>query len=323
MNLTINNSSTSSFDATACDSYDWNGVTYSESGVYTFNTTNQFGCDSTATLNLTINTASSSSIDVTACDSDDWNGVTYTESGTYTFNTNDQFGCDSTATLNLTINIADNSTLSITSSEDVICSVDEAVLSASGDFISYQWYNDDGIVSGATSATYTTSSGGNYYVVSVDSNGCSTSSEVYEITSVFVQAVNLMVFDNITNSTVSIDWDNASPSNIYNISYSYDGGDNWVDTLSHIGSFINLSDLQSSTTYIVEITSSAYGCESEVFSSTFTTEENCIVPENISLTATPFDVTLSWDPLAGVDSYKIVYNLPNVGWSTIEVTDTF
>ena len=90
-----------------------------------------------------------------------------------------------------------------------------------------------------------------------------------------------------------------------------------------IGSFINLSDLQSSTTYIVEITSSAYGCESEVFSSTFTTEENCIVPENISLTATPFDVTLSWDPLAGVDSYKIVYNLPNVGWSTIEVTDTF
>ena len=34
-------------------------------------------------------------------------------------------------------------------------------------------------------------------------------------------------------------------------------------------------------------------------------------------------MTLSWDPLAGVDSYKIVYNLSNFGWSTIEVTDTF
>ena len=35
LNLTINNISSSSFDATACDSYDWNGVTYTESGTYT------------------------------------------------------------------------------------------------------------------------------------------------------------------------------------------------------------------------------------------------------------------------------------------------
>ena len=85
MNLTINNSSSSSEDVTACDSFDWNGVTYTESGTYTFATTNAVGCDSTATLNLTINNSSSSSDDVTACDSFDWNGATYTESGTYTF----------------------------------------------------------------------------------------------------------------------------------------------------------------------------------------------------------------------------------------------
>ena len=65
---------------------------------------------------------------------------------------------------------------------------------------------------------------------------------------------------------------------------------------------------------MLEITSSAYGCESEVFSSSFTTEEDCIVPENISLTATPFEVTLSWDALVGADSYKVVYKLPNSGW---------
>ena len=34
--LTINNSSTSQESATACDSYDWNGTTYTESGTYTF-----------------------------------------------------------------------------------------------------------------------------------------------------------------------------------------------------------------------------------------------------------------------------------------------
>ena len=54
---------------------------------------------------------------------------------------------------------------------------------------------------------------------------------------------------------------------------------------------------QSSTTYDVEITSTAYDCESAVFSGSFTTIIDCTVPENISLTATPFDVTLSWDAL--------------------------
>ena len=70
---------------TACDSFDWNGTTYTESGTYTFESTNAVGCDSAATLNLTINNSSSSEENVTACDSFDWNGTTYTESGTYTF----------------------------------------------------------------------------------------------------------------------------------------------------------------------------------------------------------------------------------------------
>ena len=58
---------------------------------------------------------------------------------------------------------------------------------------------------------------------------------------------------------LSLDWDNASPTNVYNISYSSDGGDTWVDITAHTGSYINLSGLQPSTTYDVEITSTAYG----------------------------------------------------------------
>ena len=75
MNLVINNSSSSSEDVVACDSYDWNSVTYNTSGSYTYSTQTVDGCDSTATLNLTINNSSSSSEDVVACDSYDWNGV--------------------------------------------------------------------------------------------------------------------------------------------------------------------------------------------------------------------------------------------------------
>ena len=109
LNLTINNSSSSSEDVTSCDSFDWNGETYTNSGVYTFESSNEFGCTDIATLNLTINNSSSSSEDVTSCDSYDWNGITYTESGIYTYSTNNSVGCDSTATLNLTINYSSTS----------------------------------------------------------------------------------------------------------------------------------------------------------------------------------------------------------------------
>ena len=40
---------------TECDDFRWNGVTYTNSGTYTYVTTNANGCDSTATLNLVIN----------------------------------------------------------------------------------------------------------------------------------------------------------------------------------------------------------------------------------------------------------------------------
>jgi hypothetical protein len=53
--LTINNSSTSNTAQSACGSYTWNGQTYTQSGTYTYTTTNAVGCDSTATLVLTIN----------------------------------------------------------------------------------------------------------------------------------------------------------------------------------------------------------------------------------------------------------------------------
>ena len=47
---------------TACDSFDWDGVTYTTSGQYTNLYTDINGCDSTVTLDLTINNAESSSI---------------------------------------------------------------------------------------------------------------------------------------------------------------------------------------------------------------------------------------------------------------------
>ena len=100
-------------------------------------------------------------------------------------------------------------------------------------------------------------------------------------------------------------------------------GDVIVDEDSYSGSSLTLTVFSPSTTYEVEITSTAYGCESSVFSSSFTTIEDCITPENIALSANPFEVTLSWDLLSAAESYTIVYKLPGEYWQSVTVTDTF
>ena len=87
----------------SCDSYTWNGVTYTTSGVYDALFINNIGCDSIATLDLTINYSNTSNTIITSCDSYTWNGVTYTTSGIYDTTFINNIGCDSVATLDLTI----------------------------------------------------------------------------------------------------------------------------------------------------------------------------------------------------------------------------
>ena len=88
---------------TVCDSYIWNGQTYTESGEYTYTTPNSVGCDSVVYLSLTVNYLSSSFSTVEICNEYQWNGELYTESGEYSYSTINQYGCDSTANLSLTI----------------------------------------------------------------------------------------------------------------------------------------------------------------------------------------------------------------------------
>ena len=88
----------------ACSSYTWNGTTYTQSGVYTFQTTNNRVCDSIAKLILTILPPTvPSQTTQSACSSYTWNGNTYFETGVYTYQTTNAAGCDSFAILNLTI----------------------------------------------------------------------------------------------------------------------------------------------------------------------------------------------------------------------------
>ena len=55
----------SSSSVTACDSYTWDGVTYTTSGTYSNIYTDVLGCDSVHTLNLTINSSNTGTSSVT------------------------------------------------------------------------------------------------------------------------------------------------------------------------------------------------------------------------------------------------------------------
>ena len=131
-----------------------------------------------------------------------------------------------------------------------------------------------------------------------------------------LSAVSTLEVDNVTSTSATLDWDNASPTGVYNISYSTDGGVTWVDIIGHSGSIINFSDLLPSTTYDIEITSSAYDCDSEVFSSSFTTLFECLTPGNIVVNYNASEATISWDELVGSLSYEVLYNF-GLGFTSV------
>ena len=103
INVAVNYPSNTELAISACDSYEWQGTTYTESGDYTWTGQTMYGCDSTITLHLTINESVSIEIAETACDSYEWQGTTYTESGDYTWTGQTMHGCDSAVILHLTI----------------------------------------------------------------------------------------------------------------------------------------------------------------------------------------------------------------------------
>ncbi|MDT8308799.1 MAG: gliding motility-associated C-terminal domain-containing protein, partial [Bacteroidales bacterium] len=106
---------------TICDNHSltWNGNTYNTAGTYTATLTNQFGCDSVATLNLTVNPVTYSITYDTVCFNHlpySWNGNNYVVGGTYTVTLVNLYGCDSVATLILKVDPIGYST-----TNDTIC----------------------------------------------------------------------------------------------------------------------------------------------------------------------------------------------------------
>ena len=104
LHLTINHSYGEGRSITACDFYEYDGTTYTESGMSTHRFSTVEGCDSTIYLYLTIEHPETHEIDSTVCESYEWEGQTYTEDGVRTMTFPNTYGCDSTIIVNFHVN---------------------------------------------------------------------------------------------------------------------------------------------------------------------------------------------------------------------------
>jgi len=149
LTLTALPTSDTLIEATICagETYTFEGLDYTVTGVYAATYTNAVGCDSTLTLKLTVQPEDyGSAIAVSICGNSayDFNGDTLTMAGVYTDTLTSIYGCDSTVTLTLTLLPVSDSTL-----EASFCA---------GDFYAF---NGD-----------TLTTGGVYTVVLTNSVGC-------------------------------------------------------------------------------------------------------------------------------------------------------
>ncbi|MCO4813325.1 MAG: T9SS-dependent M36 family metallopeptidase, partial [Flavobacteriales bacterium] len=238
----------SDVSVTECNTYNWNGVDYTSSGIYSWTGTNAILCDSVATLNLTINNPTVSNSTVTECDNYNWNGTDYITSGTYTWAGTNAAGCDSTANLNLIINNVDVST----------SFVDDFTMTSDIAGAAYAWIDcndNNSLIDGATNQAYTATYNGEFAVI-VTESGCSDTSACMTVSTIGIVENNfgtdINVYPNPTSQDVTIDL-GAEYSNI-EIRVTNALGQIIDSKLINASNSIDITLDGASGTYILEIT---------------------------------------------------------------------
>ena len=177
--IVVNTADPEEITQTACESYEWNGQIYTESGEYTQTFIAANGCDSVVTLHLTVYHSTHNVLDTTVCESYTWtegDGVTYTTFGTYTYNYTNAAGCASADTLHLTI--IPIPVLNHTP-DTVIIEGSSVTLWASGADILYWMDGNDSILSNGNSLTVSPSVPTTYYLTGQNVSECAATDTIH------------------------------------------------------------------------------------------------------------------------------------------------
>jgi hypothetical protein len=182
LHLTVATILAGSISETICSgsSFAFNGQLLTQSGAYTDTIQNGNGCDSIVTLQLSVSAVLQTAFTDSICSSESYlfNGTFLSAAGEYSDTLQTFGGCDSISTLTLVVNELPLPT--ITKSVDTL---------TTQTFSAYQWLKNDSVINGATAQTLTLTSTGHYSVIVTDANGCSDTSDVWNVTSVEVKDV--------------------------------------------------------------------------------------------------------------------------------------
>ena len=171
LHLTVRYGTHRVFDTIVCESFTWTAgtfETYTESGTYTFDYLNEYGCNSTDLLQLTVHYNQYSENDTIVCKSSlplSWNGLTFTEDGMQSLLTQTSYGCDSV--VSFTLNSIDDHLQIIMLTEDP-CEEFTADLLAQTEMTNFIWSTGDitpQITVVHPGTYYVTASVGNCFVV--------------------------------------------------------------------------------------------------------------------------------------------------------------
>ncbi len=191
-----------------CNSFTWEGTTYTSSNSYTKTLINSTGCDSVVTIDLVITNGPSRTETITACGTYTWsyNNVTYTTAGVHTASVEVANGanCDSVIELHLTIYELPNNLVTLNNGE----------LMALETGSNYQWIDceTNTAISGATSQTFTPTALNKEYKVELSNGNCSSASNCVFVPGVGIDEnnFNVSVFPNPTQNVVQVNLQNAA-----------------------------------------------------------------------------------------------------------------
>ena len=203
MHAIIEHSNTGATSETACDSYTWDGITYTSSGTYSNTYTNTAGCDSTATLNLTINNSTTTTDTINICDGESIviGNNTYTSSGVYSDIFLSANNCDSTIVTNLTVDPIPISYI-LQTGNDISSNI-----TAGTPPYNYTWNT------GENTQQITPNINGDYWVIIEDGNGCVSDTAFFKVEWIASSIENnnihnLSIFPNPSKGVFIVEFDN-------------------------------------------------------------------------------------------------------------------
>ena len=270
LNLTISDNETIELPSVMeCDAYTWHGRTYTESGTYTFDTVNQYGCQTQYILTLTIGQNVEYEFNETSCEPYEWYGTVYDASGTYTQLLTNAQGCDSLLSLNLVISKGSEGSIhgptSIYPSTDLVSGVYSYYIDSTGiELSNVRWGIDREdwqlIPHGASCDLLCMSDGEGILHVWTEGESCNMDTTMVLNAAYFGMGEaesSLRVYPNPTKGKLTVEWEEIQVINVYDLlgqklmSSEYGKAQSCVLDLSHFRHSMYVLEIVSSTGRVI------------------------------------------------------------------------